>query len=173
MVRRIFQPADFVLLAFVCLLSSCTSSHDSIEKSVQRRGSDPGKSDPLGNASATAVKPARWVATLYNGDKPGNGYELFVRAGKITAGTFYLLDPSTPHDLKAEGQKCAFENIVLSKNEITFSITLKSGDGTFQETLTTSWIGELSGMLGEEIKATVGSSQPNSTTRELLFIRVE
>jgi hypothetical protein len=114
-----------------------------------------------------------WVAILDHGHGPGNGYELTVRNQQIVDGTFYLLDPGRPHDLASAGQAAPFENTTASTRQATFSITLQSGAGKYQDTLTITLVDSLSGNVGNKARATVKSQQPDTESQDLVFERLK
>jgi hypothetical protein len=47
----------------------------------------------------TGPQEHAWVTTAEEGDKPGSAMVFFERAGKVTAGRVYVLDPNYKHDL--------------------------------------------------------------------------
>jgi hypothetical protein len=61
-----------------------------------------------------------WHASEDNGDKPGIGYELEKKSGKVT-GVAYLLDPNFPHDF-SHGLKCPMTILSQSPKEIRFQV---------------------------------------------------
>jgi hypothetical protein len=61
-----------------------------------------------------------WRASMEDGDKPGIGFELQKKAGKIT-GVAYLLDPNFPHDF-SHGMKCLMTIISQSPKEVRFLV---------------------------------------------------
>jgi hypothetical protein len=151
----------------MAFLLGCASPPSADEAKIAKSASSDSKS-PAPSANA-----ATRMATLDHGDKPGNGYELIVRHGAVTSGKFYLLDPNKPHDLKSAGQIAAFENLKTEGREITFSITLKTGNGEHRETMTMTLDDPLTGKPGARVNATVKSHAANAASQELTFVRRE
>ena len=112
-----------------------------------------------------------WVATLNNGDKPGNGYEMIVRDGRVSGGAFYLLDPNKPHDLKSAGQTAAFEDVKHSGTKVTFSFTLREGEGKLKLAMTISLLDELTGDVGKTAKAKAEDNDGSGAIQDLVFTR--
>ncbi len=52
------------------------------------------------HANPTSAKTMVWRASNDYGDKPGNGLELSLQSNAVS-GTFFLLEPSKPHDFKS------------------------------------------------------------------------
>ena len=166
-----------MLLLFVLSVhTGCTSGdspkdHRVLQSSGGNEQSSVSKPDD--DKLLNAAKSETWVATLDHGHAPGNGYEVKVSNQQIIDGKFYLLDPNKPRDLASAGQVAPFENVTASARVATFSITLQSGDGTYHDKLTITLHAGLSGEVGDKVRATVKSHQPETAAQELLFVRRE
>ena len=78
-----------------------------------------------------------------------------------------------PLDLESAGQSVAIEDIKHTGKELTFSITLATGDGKYHDTLTIILLDNLVGKVGHKVGAKVQSSQPNTVSQELTFVRCQ
>jgi hypothetical protein len=58
-----------------------------------------------------------------NGCKPGIGYVLFERAGEVTGGKVYVLDPQHPRDL-SKGVHYALRNLVHEDKTIKCDVSI-------------------------------------------------
>jgi hypothetical protein len=64
-----------------------------------------------------------WVATTENGDKPGTALALTEEGGKVSAGKFYILDPSHPGDL-SKGKGYDLKDLVQEGKTLTCKATV-------------------------------------------------
>ena len=166
-----FQTVALLPLAALAFLTACSSQGPPVRTSEQPKDSTPAISKAE-SAGRDTVR-SQWIAILDHGDKPGNAYELFVSDQSIVQGKFHLLDPRMPLDLESAGQSVAIEDIKHTGKELTFSITLATGDGKYHDTLTIILLDNLVGKVGHKVGAKVQSSQPNTVSQELTFVRCQ
>lgn len=172
MPQCVSRVAILLLLAVAIGSTACDSSQrkHAAKSKVNDGSGTMGVGDKL---PPNTPAPQTWVATLENGDKPGNGYALVVQEGQITGGKFYVIDPNHPHDLNFAGQSVPFNDLTTSGKKVTFSITLRSGCGIYHDTMTITLLETPTGEIGAITRVQVQSSKSDAASQDLIFVRHE